>query len=303
MGGVGLGLPYTGPTGEPIFGLTPEQRLAQASTLDANKSIAMMLEPETVPVRKSRKKWALYGAIAGVAIVAGVVIAVATSGGGGDGETGEMSAIASQANEALNERGDAARAIAILEQNKTAIESDAMAQLVMGHARSARAENALALDAYTRALTLDPTLENRDRLRANLATIAQDKDKETLVRAFDLWVRTTDPEARVAIAKAAVAENVERRRAVVPVIEAHKIEGIDWWIAYSYDLQQGKTCEIRKEAVTSLRALGDPRAIEALERALVRKGQYGVSRNKPINNCLAEDARSAIKYLEGLADK
>ena len=29
-GGVGIGLPYTGPSGEPIFGLTPEQRLAQA---------------------------------------------------------------------------------------------------------------------------------------------------------------------------------------------------------------------------------------------------------------------------------
>ena len=26
---VGIGLPFTGPGGEPIFGLTPEQRLAQ----------------------------------------------------------------------------------------------------------------------------------------------------------------------------------------------------------------------------------------------------------------------------------
>src|SRR6185312_3076487 len=25
-GGVGIGIPYTGPAGEPIFGLTPEQR-------------------------------------------------------------------------------------------------------------------------------------------------------------------------------------------------------------------------------------------------------------------------------------
>ncbi|HEX7839067.1 MAG TPA: serine/threonine-protein kinase, partial [Kofleriaceae bacterium] len=31
-GGVGLGLPYTGPHGMPVFGLTPEQRLAGAST-------------------------------------------------------------------------------------------------------------------------------------------------------------------------------------------------------------------------------------------------------------------------------
>ncbi len=302
MGGVGLGLPYTGPGGEPIFGLTPEQRLAQAAATDPNRSIAMILEPETAPVPvPPRKKLMLYGAIAAVAIVAGVAIAVLTAGG--EDETEEMSAIASQANEALFERGDPARAIAILEQNKTAIETDASAQLVLGHAHGARFENGLALDAYTRALSLDPSVEAKDRLRANLRTMAADKDIATVVRAFDLWVRTKDPQARATLGKAAISEDMERRHAVVPVIEAHHIADIDWWVANSLDLEQGEACEDRKQAVAKLRALGDKRAVGALERAIIRKGKYGGTRNKPINTCLAADARAAIGYLKGLPDK
>ena len=57
-GGMGIGLPFTGPSGEPIFGLTPEQRLGQA--------------------KPARRKWLLYGAIAAMAIVIGVAIAVLT---------------------------------------------------------------------------------------------------------------------------------------------------------------------------------------------------------------------------------
>ena len=303
-GGVGLGLPYTGPKGEPIFGLTPEQRLAQIGNVDPSRSIATILEPETTPLGKkvSRKKWLIYGGIAAVAITVGVVIAVVTSGG--DDDTHAMSDIAQQANEALEERGDPKRALAILEQNKSAIEKDAMAQLILGHARAALAENEPALEAYIHALQLDPTLAERPRLRAALRTMSATKDPLIITSAFDLWIRTNDPEAPKAIKAAAVSENRERRAAVVPVIEAHNlVDTIDWWVAYSYDLEQGATCDERKPAVPKLRALGDKRAIEALERAIERRGKFGATKNKLINGCLVEEARAAIGYLKSLPDK
>jgi serine/threonine protein kinase len=298
-GGVGLGLPYTGPKGEPIFGLTPEQRLAQSSA-DSNKSIAAMLEPETAPAKRlARKKWLLYGGVAAAAIVVGVVIAVVTSGGGGGGEE-KMSAIAEQANDALEGRGDPKRALDILDANKTAIEKDAGAQLVMGHARAARAENELALEAYARAMQLDPALVEKPRLRATLRTLSAAKDPLITTSAFDLWIRTGDPEAKKAIKLAAISDNKERRLAVVTVIEAHQMQNeIEWWIAYSYDLEQGISCEDRKLALPKLHALGDKRAIEAIDRAIDRRGK----KNKRINECLVEEAKQTRAYLKTLSDK
>jgi hypothetical protein len=298
-GGVGLGLPYTGPKGEPIFGLTPEQRLARIGSADSNKSIAAMLEPETAPAKRlTRKKWFLYGGVAAAAIIAGVVIAVVTSGGGGGSE--RMSAIAEQANEALEARGDPKRALDILEANKMAIEQDGDAQLVMGHARAARAENELALEAYARAMQLDPNLVERPRLRATLRTLSAAKDPLITTSAFDLWIRTGDPEARKAIKLAAISDNKERRQAVVTVIEAHTMQNdIEWWIAYSYDLEQGITCEDRKLALPKLHALGDKRAIEAIDRAIDRRGK----KNKRVNDCLVEEAKQTRAYLKTLADK
>ncbi|HEU4611317.1 MAG TPA: protein kinase, partial [Kofleriaceae bacterium] len=123
-GGVGIGLPYTGPSGEPMFGLTPEQRLAQA--------------------KPSRKKWFLYGGILAAAIAIGVAIAVITAPGG---RRLDPNTPAGQASEAL-ERGDYAGAIRILEAKKEAIAGDPDAQLVLGHAYAAKNEPPLAIAAY-----------------------------------------------------------------------------------------------------------------------------------------------------------
>ena len=300
-GGVGLGLPYTGPQGEPIFGLTPEQRLAGLGNVDPNKSIATILEPETTPAKKffSRKWWVLYGGIAVAAIIAGVVIAVATSGGGED--TPPMSAIAEQANDALEERGDPSKALAILEANKTAIENDAGAQLVLGQTKAALADSEAAINAYIRALQLDPSLAKRPRMRAALRTMSASTDPQTVTSAFDLWIRTGDPQATTAIKAAAISENRERRAAVVDVIEAHKLTAsIDWWLAYSYDLQQGGTCPERKLAVSKLHALGDRRAIEALDRAIERKAPNKKGKLINVNQCLVEEAKATSSYLKGL---
>jgi hypothetical protein len=68
--------------------------------------------------------------------------------------------------------------------------------------------------------------------------------------------------------------------------------------ARSPDLQQEDTCPKRKEAVAKLRALGDTRAVEALQQAIDRRA---LSNPKfQINKCLADDARAAIGAIRGL---
>ena len=132
--------------------------------------------------------------------------------------------------------------------------------------------------------------------------MAADDDPAVVASAFDLWVRTTDPEAKQLLFNAAVSEDIARRHAVVPVIERHKLgASIEWWRAYSLDLQQEPQCPKRKEAVGKLRALGDPRAITALEVA-VEKRAKGAPKGR-YNWCLLDDAKAAIGALAKVPKK
>jgi len=311
QGGVGLGLPYTGPSGEPIFGLTPEERLAQATATAGSSGVANALEPDLNAATTLRKKpgkarWPLYAGIGGVAIAIGIAIAVVTrpTGDGGDDKMKlDPASPAGQANAAL-EAGQPDKAISILESNKVAIAKDPMAQLILGHAHSANHESMAALGAYESALQLEVGLETNAMLRANLRAMAADKEPKVVARAFDLWAQTSDPEARPLLLKAAVSQDLERRHAVRPVIERRKlVDQTDLLAAYTLDLDQEGTCEKRQDAVSHLRALNDPRAVAALERAVVRKIKTGPLRNRPYSPCLLDDAKAAIGYLRGLPAK
>jgi hypothetical protein len=308
-GGVGLGLPYDGPHGV-VFGGSPDARLASASaTLAAAKDsgVAGALEPDPrwpTYVPQLRKRLGLYLVIAACAIAIGVAGAMITANANRAAAL-DPATPAGAAAEALTQ-GDPARALQILDSNKTAIAGDPSGQLVLGHVRASRNENALALAAYERALILDPELEDDDKLRAALRTMAGNtQDYEVVARAFDLWVgRTDDPEARPALLVSAVHDDIARRKAVRPVIERHKLGGsVDWLKAYSLDLQQEATCEARREAVANLRALGDVRAVGALERAMVKTSKSAAYRGRKVNDCLSEDASAAIGYLRGLSRK
>jgi serine/threonine protein kinase/tetratricopeptide (TPR) repeat protein len=285
LGGMGIGLPYTGPSGEPIFGLTPEQRLAS--------------------VRK-KKRWPLYAAIvslAVIAIVAGSVIAVLTLPS--DQHKIDPNSPAGQAIDVL-EHGDPAKAIQMLEAQGSALERDADAELVLGHAYAARNEASESLAAYKKALQLDQTLATDPKFLANVRTMAAlDADPDVVMNAFDVWVGLTkDPEAKKALLNAAIAQDMKRRRAARPIVERYKLgDSVNWLDVYAYDLQQEATCELRREAVAHLRALNDPRAIEALERALSRRSTSPGMRNKAFSPCLTEDAKAAIGALKKLKAK
>ncbi len=299
-GGVGIGLPYTGPSGEPIFGLTPEQRHAQVSINDRSLSIAAALEPDapaTTPVVKTRKRWPIYAAIAAVAVVAGVVIAVLTVPRG-EPEVVEPMSPETPAGKAfvLYKQGKFDEAKRVLEADPAKLAADGEMQLVLGHIYSDQFQRRRALVAYRAALTKRLDLESDVDMRGNLRTLAGDKDLEVVRDAFDLWVQTSDPEAKALIKIAAVHDDPGRRHTVEPIIDRHKLrDGVEWWRAYALDLQQLEPCEKRKAAVAKLRALGDPRAKEPLEVAIERHSKY--SSKIKYNACLIDDAKAAIAKL------
>ncbi len=311
QGGVGIGLPYTGPAGEPVFGLTPEQRLAQAvrpasarAVSRQDQSLASALEPDdrgraATRAVGGRRRVVIVGGIAAAAVVVGVVIAVMTSRPAPRPGIDPASP-AGQAMAALD-RGRPAEAIELLTARAAEVADDPRAQLVLGLAHAARRNSGPALTAYGRALELDRGLGADVKLRASLRAMAGDKAPDVLAAAFELWVATADPEARRLLEKAAVSEDAARRHAVRPVIETRGLaDGVEWWLAYAQDLEQEPSCELRKEAVARLRALEDLRAVPALERALVRKHKSGALRGKPFNGCLLDDAKAAIGYLRSL---
>jgi serine/threonine-protein kinase len=282
-GGVGIGLPYTGPSGEPIFGLTPEQRLAQ------------------VP---KRRRWKLYAVIAGIAVAAtvvGILIAVLTVPGS---NKLDPSSPAGQASEALA-RGDADRAIEIIVSQKATTDSDPDAQLMLGHAHAARRDIDDALAAYRRAIALDADKASDAKMLSNLRTLAADDDPAIVEKGFDLWVGLTpDPDAKKSLISAAVSQNISRRHVAYKLVDRYKLgDQVDWVTAYSLDLEQEETCEKKLDAVVALHARGDPKAIGALQRAIAKKIPKGPMRGKPVNQCLIEEANKTIGYLRGLKNK
>lgn len=68
--------------------------------------------------------------------------------------------------------------------------------------------------------------------------------------------------------------------------------------ALLHDLQNGKTCEDRRQVIASLVALEDPRAVPALKRARYRGvgGVLGIA-EKNANHCLVKDVDAALKQL------
>ncbi len=303
VSGVGIGLPHTGPQGEPIFGLTPEQRLGMVpppSTVPPSgpdMSIASRLEPEP-PRVKLKQRWPLYVAGTVIAVGIGVGVALFTAGGGDEPAAGSPVAQAA----ALLKAGKPNQALTLLVEHQDELGEDPQGQLVLGHAYAIKNEPGPAIAAYTQAIALDGSLEGNEQLRRSLFAMTTSKKLDVTTAAYDLWARTTDPEARASLAALAVDRDSKRRKIARTVIDKYQLDvKVDMVVANSLDLEQGSTCNERKQAVSRLRSLDDPRAIPALERAVVRKGKTGTKQS--INECLLDDARAAIGYLKGRPEK
>ncbi len=285
--------------------------------------------PQSQMPRAGKRRWWLV--IAGsLAIVTAVAVAVvdARNGGDGDGnERGDQSwlaaserpsspnatdsspsasrsqaaamTLAEQAADMLS-RGIPEEVIKLLEDHKEQLRQDPMAQLQLGYAYAAMRANSDALRAFRNALVLDDALQSDPKLRASLQAIANDQDSVLSVEAAVLMIEHQigdEPETALLALTASRASKV-RQKAQKAIETSNLSDRVDWTRFYILDLKQQRSCEERRQAVASLRALGDPRAIEALKDARYRRRSRSSKRNA--NRCLREDAIEAIQYLESL---
>jgi tetratricopeptide (TPR) repeat protein len=200
---------------------------------------------------------------------------------------------------ALLERGKAADAVKAIESAKGS-DKDAEAQLQLGHAYQAQRKNSEAVAAYRRTVELDPSKVSNGDMRSALRAISLDTDVDAAMQALALRVKLDDGEARKSIIQLAGGADAARRKPAAAIAEKLGLSHeVDWLASYLYDLEQRDVCAQRKEAVTKLRALGDKRAIPALEQAQFRKGRVGKWKGKNVNECLVDDAKAAITFLQG----
>ena len=195
--------------------------------------------------------------------------------------------------------GEAIKAIETAPEAK----ADPAAQLQLGLAYAAARRNDAAVAAYRRAFELDAELGKDSRVRASLQAIADDTDPAAAAAALDVMVTMLDlGAARAQVAREASGPEPGRRKVMAALADKLGLgHEVDWLASYTLDLEQGEICAQRKPAVAKLRALGDPRAIPALETSLERKGKVGKWKGKNVNECLLDDAKAALTYLRGLA--
>ncbi|HEU5059484.1 MAG TPA: protein kinase [Kofleriaceae bacterium] len=200
------------------------------------------------------------------------------------------------------EAGDPDRTIEILTARPGALAGDAVAQMQLGHAHAAKSDYRPALDAYQAAVALDPSVIGDRRVRDNLALMIDD-DGGVLVDAARLLAREgKDEAARRRLVELAVHKDRGVRKKAFAVAEELGLGGeIDRLTSFRLDLEQEPTCKARREAVTRLRALGDPKAVAPLRAALDRPGFIKKGRRKRRineNACLRQHAEDAIRALE-----
>ena len=205
------------------------------------------------------------------------------------------------------EQGRPKEAAAYLIDHKKEVREEPYAQMVLGHAHASAQRSILALAAYEKAIVLEPKLANDELMRTNLALMLDKKAPGVVDAALDLMgtlvreVEDGDAEDQL-VSLASSDEVLRRRQHAVAVAEDVGLGGqIDRLGSYLLDLEQGETCFERKDAVAKLRALGDKKAIPALESAQKRIRSEGLLKKKVnTNGCLRTDAAEAILYLQSL---
>jgi eukaryotic-like serine/threonine-protein kinase len=274
------------------------------------------------------RPWWVYPAAAVLAAAIGIGIATFTV------PRGKKLAVEGPVAAAVraNQNGTPAIALQILEQNRDKIQNDPLGLLELGHAASALNKTQLAIGAYESALKLAPELQSGSFIRSNIKTMSEDKaeteeDQKVVEKAFELlllYFELPDTQGRLIATTANPEASWRRRHAALKVAETYKLDGkLDRFAVYSLDLAQVEDCEGRKEVISRLRALGDPRAIEPLKEIVAKysepaptppkrkpkgraakqaaaKAAAKAARARKKGDCLVDDAETAITYLREL---
>ncbi len=283
---------------------------------------AVITPTPALDLSPSRRPWWVY--------LAGAVLAAAIGGAAFTLSRPRTQALEAKGPVATaaeaNRNGKPAMALAILEPQGKALENDALGQLELGHARAASNRALSALDAYARALELAPELSSGTFVRSHLKTMSDDPAKddegqEIVGRAFAMLLERfdlPDTESRLLAAAQDPKATWRRRKAAQVVADHfHLADKLDRFTVASLDLTQGESCEVRRAAIASLRALGDARAIELLEAIIAKAGSNESDKGKKTRGrskkprsksprgrediaCLLEDAEAALGFLREL---
>ncbi len=283
----------------PSTSTTGAQRLAMA--VEARGWSAAALRPGAL--LRGRRRLMIAGFVLATAVVLGVLAATMWRGDGSTDAPAIDPGTAAGRAAALLQRGKPGEAIKAIEAAPEEAKTDPEAQIQLGLAYAAARRNDAAVAAYRRALELDGERGKDDRVRASLQAIADDTDLVAAAAALEVLVVKLDvAAARAQVVREASGPEVARRKAMATLAEKLGLgQQVDWFASALLDLEEGEVCAQRKPAVARLRALGDPRAIPALEGALERKGKVGKWKGKNVNECLVDDVKAALTYLRGLS--
>ena len=299
---IGSRATITLPNGPPPMGGSTSGGHAVASAMrDTPRPVPAEL-PQPGSLLRGRKRLITAGFVLATAALLGVLAATLWRGGSSSGARAPDPGTAAGRAAAQLKLGKAGEAIKAIEASPDEAKADPDAQIQLALAYAAARRNDAAVGAYRRALELDPERRKDGQVRASLQAIANDTDAVSAAAALEvLVVKMEVGAAREQVVREASGPELERRKVMVALAEKLGLgHDVDWLASYRLDLDQGEICAQRKPAVARLRALGDPRAIPALELSLERKGKVGKWKGKNVNECLVDDVRAALTYLRGL---
>jgi hypothetical protein len=152
------------------------------------------------------------------------------------------------------------------------------------------------MQSYKEAIRLDPGYRGDPTLAENLELSLEDKRVGSA--ALDFLSREVGAPACPTLARVASTDRrPELRHAAWSACETLGCREVDRVQSLLLDLTQAKRCDERREAVLSLKALGDRRALEPLKKAR-RKGGGFLGLFGGGNECMKKELEEAISSLE-----
>ena len=204
-------------------------------------------------------------------------------------------------------QGRPKEAAAFLMEQRKEVQDQPSAQMVLGHAQASAQRSILALAAYEKAVKLEPKLAKDKLMRTNIELMLAKKAPGIVDAALELLGTLSeagDWAAGDQLVDLASSSKIPRRRhtALRVADEVGLGDRVDRLSSYLLDLEQGESCELRKDAVAKLRTLGDKAAIPHLRKARKRIRTEGalIKRKVNTNACLRTAANEAVRYLQNL---
>ncbi len=248
------------------------------------------------------RRWMPLGAVAFVAVVVLLPMVCAREGAAPTANPPRPRAVepalqqpVKKIEEAMS-RGALAEARMLTMQQISAHPDNGRIRYLLGNLEFAERNPAAGLAAYDEALKRDASLRGDQALLVNVTGLLNDRK---LGRgALDLLIQRVGKPAAAKLAQLGTDDKRPdfRQAARQACTKLDCDKQIDLVTSYALDLQQGRTCDERREAVQSLAATKDSRAIEPLKKARrAASGLAGLFGGG--NSCIRKDIEVALKDL------